>query len=41
MLDALRHFLTQTGVQTAHPLAFLIVSIYGLSWFLYERETFN
>ena len=41
MIDAIRQFLTQTGVQTAHPLAFLIVSIYGLSWFVFERETFN
>ena len=41
MLDAIRRFLTHMGVQSAHPLAFLIVSIYGLSCFLFERETFN
>lgn len=41
MIDAIRQLLTQTGVHTAHPLAFLIVSIYGASWFLFERQTFN
>jgi len=29
------------GVLTAHPLAFLIVLVYGFSWFMFERETFN
>jgi low affinity Fe/Cu permease len=33
--------LTQIGVQTAHPLAFLIVTVYGLSWILFEPATFN
>jgi low affinity Fe/Cu permease len=33
--------LTQIGVHTAHPFAFLIVSAYGLSWIFFERETFN
>jgi low affinity Fe/Cu permease len=28
-------------VQTTHPLAFFIVAIYGVSWFAFERETFN
>ena len=41
MIDAIRQLLTQTGVQTAHPLAFLIVTVYGLSWLLFEPETFN
>ena len=41
MIDAIRQLLTQIGVQTAHPLAFLIVTVYGLSWLLFERETFN
>ena len=41
MIDAIRQLLTQIGVQTAHPLAFLIVRVYGLSWLLFEPETFN
>lgn len=41
MIDAIRQLLTQIGVQTAHPLAFLIVTVYGLSWLLFEPETFN
>ena len=41
MIDAVRRWLTQIGVHTAHPFAFLIVSAYGLSWFFFERATFN
>jgi low affinity Fe/Cu permease len=40
-LAAIRRWLTQLGVHTAHPLAFFIVAVYGLSWFVFERETFN
>ena len=41
MLEAIRHALTTLGVNTAHPLAFLIVGLYGASWYLFERQTFN
>ena len=41
MLEAIRHALTTLGVNTAHPLAFFIVGLYGASWYLFERETFN
>jgi low affinity Fe/Cu permease len=41
VIDAVRQGLTQIGVHTAHPFAFLIVGAYGLSWFLVERESFN
>ncbi len=41
MVDGIRQLLTQTGVFAAHPLAFLVVFLYGLSWFLFERDTFN
>jgi low affinity Fe/Cu permease len=41
VLDAVRHWLTQLGVLSAHPLAFFIVATYGASWFVFERETFN
>jgi low affinity Fe/Cu permease len=41
MFEAVRHALTALGVNTAHPLAFLIVTLYGASWYVFERETFN
>lgn len=41
MLEDVRRGLTQIGVYSAHPLAFFIVALYGLSWFFFERETFN
>lgn len=41
LTDAIRRSFTQLGVHTAHPLAFLLVALYGLSWFFFERETFN
>jgi len=41
VIDAIRQLLTQIGVLAAHPLAFVVVFLYGLSWFLLERDTFN
>jgi low affinity Fe/Cu permease len=41
VIDAIRRWLTQIGVLMAHPVAFLVVSAYGLAWFIFERETFN
>jgi len=41
MIEAIRHTLTTLGVNSAHPLAFLIVGVYGASWYVFERETFN
>ena len=41
MVDAIRRALTQLGVFAAHPLAFVIVSAFGLAWFLHDRDTFD
>jgi low affinity Fe/Cu permease len=36
-----RHSLTKLGEWTAHPTAFLMVPIYGLSWFHFDRQSFD
>jgi low affinity Fe/Cu permease len=41
VLEGIRHWLTKIGVLTAHPLAFAIVGLYGMLWFVWERDTFN
>ena len=41
MLKAVRHALTQLGVFTAHPTAFLIVAIYTVSWAIFQPRTFD
>ena len=41
MTDLLRRGLTGLGVLAANPLAFLIVTTYGILWFLLERATFD
>lgn len=41
VMDWLRHHFTQLGTLAAHPTAFFIVSVYGVLWFVFERETFN
>lgn len=40
-MDTIRRWLTQIGVKSANPLAFFIFRVYGLAWFLFERDTFN
>jgi len=40
-IETIRRWLTQVGVLAAHPLAFLIVGAYCVSWFVFERATFN
>lgn len=40
-MDTVRHILTQVGILAAHPGAFLLVSIFGILWFLFDRETFG
>jgi low affinity Fe/Cu permease len=37
----IRHLLTRLGVFTASPWAFGIVSIYGVLWWVFDRETLN
>ena len=34
-MSAVRHYLTSLGVATANPLAFAVVGIYGVSWWLF------
>ena len=40
-MELIRRSLTSLGVFAAHPLAFLIVTTYGLCWFLLDRQTFG
>lgn len=37
----IRRRLTQLGVVTTHPLAFLLVGVYGMCWYAFDRESFN
>ena len=39
--DVLRHTLTDLGVWTARPAAFLVVFIYAVLWFLFDRATLD
>ena len=41
MIDLVRRALTQLGVLSGHPLAFLIVSAYTAAWVWFEPETFD
>jgi len=41
MTAAIRHALTTLGVWTSHPLAFLMVPIYGVLWFIFGRSSFD
>lgn len=36
-----RQFLTQLGVWTAHPLAFIVLGVFTASWIVLEPETFD
>ena len=39
--SAVRHFLTQLGVYTANPLAFLVLIVYAALSILFKPETFE
>jgi low affinity Fe/Cu permease len=41
MIDIMRRVLTQLGVLSGHPLAFLIVFAYVAAWLVFEPETFD
>ena len=41
VIDTIRSWLTKIGTHAAHPWAFIIVGLYGLFWFFFERESFN
>lgn len=36
-----RQSLTWLGTATAHPAAFVIVCVYGLCWFVFDRASFD
>jgi low affinity Fe/Cu permease len=40
-MDTFRRALTQLGVLSAHPVAFLIVATYGILWIIFDREHFG
>jgi low affinity Fe/Cu permease len=40
-METIRRALTQLGVVAAHPLAFLIVTTYGVFWFIFDRQSFG
>jgi low affinity Fe/Cu permease len=40
-MKAIPHFLTQIGVMTAHPAAFLIIIVYTLFWVIFEPKSFD
>jgi low affinity Fe/Cu permease len=36
-----RSWLTQVGVSTSHPLAFVIVGVYVAAWLLFDPQSFG
>jgi low affinity Fe/Cu permease len=36
-----RRWLTEIGVFTAHPAAFLVLVVYAAAWLVFQRETFD
>jgi low affinity Fe/Cu permease len=40
-MDLIRRSLTNLGVLTGHPIAFLVVATYGVLWVTFDRETFG
>src|SRR5687767_11164814 len=40
-MDTFRRALTQLGVLSAHPAAFLVVAVYGTLWLMFDRENFG
>src|SRR5262245_44497903 len=41
IIDLLRRVLTQLGTLSANPATFLIVLVYGILWFVFERKSFD
>ena len=37
----LQRGLTSLGVMSGHPVAFIIVAVYAVSWVVFDRESFN
>jgi low affinity Fe/Cu permease len=36
-----RHMLTDFAVWLSHPLAFVVVGAYAISWLIFDRESFD
>jgi low affinity Fe/Cu permease len=36
-----RRWLTEIGVFTAHPAAFVVLVVYAAAWLVFQRETFD
>jgi low affinity Fe/Cu permease len=41
MIDRARRMLTQLGVLSGHPLAFLVIFAFVVAWLVFEPETFD
>ena len=41
MIDFVRRVLTQLGVLSGHPIAFLVVFAFTAAWIIFEPETFD
>jgi hypothetical protein len=41
MVGRFRQLLTEAGVWTAHPAAFVLVAYFGIAWFIFDRESLN
>lgn len=39
MVTALRQFLTRLGTLAAHPIAFVLLVVYGIAWAIFSPET--
>lgn len=40
-IELLKIELTRFATRLAHPAAFVIVAVYGMGWYLFERDTLN
>lgn len=41
MHSTLLHGLTRLGVLASHPFAFVVVGLYTVAWYAFERESFD
>ena len=41
MTSSILHGLTRVGVLTSHPLAFVVLLLYGVFWYVIEPQSFD
>jgi low affinity Fe/Cu permease len=41
LLEPVKHLLTQLGVYTSTPVAFLVLIVYAALWYVFKPETFD